>query len=363
MLETREKANRNIELQEKFDNLSKDVEFKERREKELDLKINQISEKLDAIFADKTKKALDFAFDGMSSSRMLKQAAEWENAQQIIDYESKVKALKELPLSTKENAALIDYLIEQVQHFRPGYDRNSILNIFICYIQGFLTVFSGEPGTGKTSICNILATVLGLNTPPKYNLETSNGFNANRYIKVAVEKGWTNKKDFIGYYNHLTKAFKRNHRRIFDCLNILDIEARKEYTNIPFIILLDEANLSPMEYYWADYMNICDDIDNNSIINLGENYIFNVSKNLRFLATINNDHTTEALSPRLIDRAWIIRLPKVKFSISKQPNDLLSEFEIVPWDSLVKIFDISLSEVTSLNGAAEEIYKKDRKQI
>lgn len=358
LLETREKANRNIELQNKLKDLEEEVKYKDKRKDELNTAIKEIDKDLDAIFADKTKKALDFAFDGMLSSRMLKQAAEWENAQQVIDYESKVKALKELPLSTKEDVALIDYLVEQVKHFRPSYDRNTILNIFICYIQGFLTVFSGEPGTGKTSICNIVANILGLNTPEKYISETLNGFNANRYIKVAVEKGWTNKKDFIGYYNPLTKSFERNNRRIFDCLNILDIEARKEYTNIPFIILLDEANLSPMEYYWADYMNICDEINNNSIINLGDNYIFNISNNLRFLATINNDHTTEALSPRLIDRAWVIRLPKIKFSISKQADDLTSEFEIISWSSLSRIFDISLSEITNLNGAAEEIYKK-----
>ncbi len=249
LLETREKANRNIELQNKLKDLEEEVKYKDKRKDELNTAIKEIDKDLDAIFADKTKKALDFAFDGMLSSRMLKQAAEWENAQQVIDYESKVKALKELPLSTKEDVALIDYLVEQVKHFRPSYDRNTILNIFICYIQGFLTVFSGEPGTGKTSICNIVANILGLNTPEKYISETLNGFNANRYIKVAVEKGWTNKKDFIGYYNPLTKSFERNNRRIFDCLNILDIEARKEYTNIPFIILLDEANLSPMEYY------------------------------------------------------------------------------------------------------------------
>lgn len=358
LLETREKANRNIELQNKLKDLEEEVKYKDKRKDELNTAIKEIDKDLDAIFADKTKKALDFAFDGMLSSRMLKQAAEWENAQQVIDYESKVKALKELPLSTKEDVALIDYLVEQVKHFRPSYDRNTILNIFICYIQGFLTVFSGEPGTGKTSICNIVANILGLNTPEKYISETLNGFNANRYIKVAVEKGWTNKKDFIGYYNPLTKSFERNNRRIFDCLNILDIEARKEYTNIPFIILLDEANLSPMEYYWADYMNICDEINNNSIINLGDNYIFNISNNLRFLATINNDHTTEALSPRLIDRAWVIRLPKIKFSISKQADDLTSEFEIISWSSLSRIFDISLSKITNLNGAAEEIYKK-----
>ena len=70
-----------------------------------------------------------------------------------------------------------------------------------------------------------------------------------------------------------------------------------------FIILLDEANLSPMEYYWSDFMNICDDLGPQSTVNLGENYVFGIPETLHFVATINNDHTTETLSPRLIDRA------------------------------------------------------------
>ena len=31
---------------------------------------------------------------------------------------------------------------------------------------------------------------------------------ANRYVPVSVEKGWTSKRDLIGYYNPLTRRFE-----------------------------------------------------------------------------------------------------------------------------------------------------------
>ena len=45
---------------------------------------------------------------------------------------------------------------------------------------------------------------------------------------------------------------------------MLDAEKRKGISRFPFVILLDEANLSPMEYYWSDFMNICDDLGSQS---------------------------------------------------------------------------------------------------
>lgn len=46
---------------------------------------------------------------------------------------------------------------------------NDVANYLICITQGFITTFAGEPGTGKTSLCNILAKALGLatNAPQK----------------------------------------------------------------------------------------------------------------------------------------------------------------------------------------------------
>ena len=52
------------------------------------------------------------------------------------------------------------------------------------------------------------------------------------------------------------------------------------------MFLLDEANLSPMEYYWADFMRICggDDAGDKEIV-LGDNLICRIPEHLRFLAT------------------------------------------------------------------------------
>lgn len=87
----------------------------------------------------------------------------------------------------------------------------------------------------------------------------------------------------------------------------------------PYLLALDEANLSPMEYYWSDFMGACDneivvggDIaepDNVPpvVIDIGGDPMV-VTGTLRFLATINNDHTTTKLSPRLLDRVWIVEL-------------------------------------------------------
>lgn len=349
---------RGADLSQKLYELEDQVDYKERRERELDRKLKDIDDKLDSIFANSTEKALKFSFDGMLANRMLQQAAEWENQQNTINYSNKIDALKELTVSRVIQSPLIDSLIAKVQEYRPNYDRNTVLNILICYTQGFLTVFSGEPGTGKTSICKILASVLGLAIPEKAIPQHKDGYVATRFIPVSVERGWTTKRDFIGYYNPLTKAFDRSNRKMFDALNIMDLEAKGNSTDMPFMILLDEANLSPMEYYWADFMNICDEIDCTSVINLGDDFCFNVPDQLRFVATINNDHTTESLSPRLVDRAWVIRLPRVKSGMIRPVTVNTDGNEVVSWSALVSTFGADNQNFVSLNGAAKDIYEE-----
>lgn len=347
-----------VSLKHKLADLEHQVDYKDRRERELDSKLKAIDDKLDTIFANSTEKALKFSFDGMLANRMLQQAAEWESQQNTINYSNKISALKELSVLTVEQAQLIDKLVADVQKYRPNYDRNTIVNILICYTQGFLTVFSGEPGTGKTSICRILASVLGLTVPEKAIPKNKDGFVATRFIPVSVERGWTTKRDFIGYYNPLTKAFDRSNRKIFDALNIMNLEANGNNTDMPFMILLDEANLSPMEYYWADFMNICDEIDCTSAINLGDDFYFNIPEQLRFVATINNDHTTESLSPRLIDRAWVIRLPRVKSGMVRPVAINTNGDEVVAWSALVSTFGSDPQDIVQLSGAAKDIYEE-----
>ena len=327
-----------VKLQEKVKSLEEDYKYGERRNEELKKK----NEELDAegkklrdsfkSYIDSAKdKMINIAFDPYRSSKMLQAAASWEQQENEKQYAEILQTVSTLSIDEKTPDELIQYLCRAVQMERPNYSRNTILNIAICVTQGFLTIFSGEPGCGKTSICNILGKVMGLN-------DIANAKGLNRYINVSVERGWSSKRDFIGYYNPLSKQYDKSNRKIYDALHLLNEEKQQHIAKLPFLVLLDEANLSPMEYYWSDFMNICDDLDDQSEINLGEDFVFGVPETLHFLATINNDQTTEALSPRLIDRAWIITLP-VKAPMNVLPDKILSnQIETISWGSLKNAF-------------------------
>lgn len=302
------------------------------------------------------EKMVGIAFDGFMASKMLHAAAQWEAEAATEQHKELVEAISGVSAADKSPNELIDYLYRTVRIVRPTYSKNTIVNIAICITQGFLTVFSGEPGCGKTSICNIFGEVLGLNKIAgitRYGQDSCDI--GKRYIPVSVERGWTSKRDFVGYYNPLSKTFDKSNRRVYDALHTLDAEKRSGTNKFPFVILLDEANLSPMEYYWSDFMNICDDLGPQSKVNLGEDHIFGIPETLHFVATINNDHTTEILSPRLIDRAWIISLPQqynVYLTDDKIPS---SDIDFVTWTSLCNAF-IPRKEECVLSAEIQKVY-------
>ena len=229
---------------------------------------------------------------------------------------------------------------------------NDVANYLICITQGFITTFAGEPGTGKTSLCNILAKALGLmaDDPQK------------RFVDISVERGWSSHKDYIGYYNPLSKRMECSNKEVFDAFKLMDSEDGCDQSKIaPFIILLDEANLSPIEHYWAAFLRNCDftSVSNRSIP-LGGTKSFKLPEHLRFLATVNFDHTTEELSPRFLDRSWVIMLEPnriddeiddnienledmvpfeaMKTAFCVRENDVIDEAIQDKWDSIQKIF-------------------------
>ena len=331
------------DLQKKYENLSKEVDYLGIHKSHLTSETNSLELQFQQLISRPHEKMVELAFDGFMASKMLRAAAEWENEQTNNQYVELTDKVASIQMSNKTPEELIEYLCRVIQICRPNYSKNAIINIAICLTQGFLTVFSGEPGCGKTSICNIFGEALGLNKiADMIECPADSKEMVGRYVAVSVERGWTSKRDFVSYYNPLSKTFDKSNRRIYNALHQLDTEKRAGILKLPYIILLDEANLSPMEYYWSDFMNICDDLGPHSKVNLGEDYVFGVPETLHFVATINNDHSTETLSPRLIDRAWIITLPQLNLrdysSLGNESNIPAEEVEVISWKSLRDAF-------------------------
>lgn len=335
-------------------------QIKERKDQytkiERELK-NSIEEKIKQ--TQSISKITDIAFEGMLADKLFQAANSWNEVNRKGEYQ-RIANVMDSGTFTDESLNVIESVINRVKHYRSAYSDNDIINIFICLTQGFLTVFSGEPGTGKTSICNIVAHILGLTNmqtrSKQQKIELPSEYNIDRYVAVSVERGWTSKRDFIGYYNPLSKQFETANKALCDGLNVLNQEGVN--SKYPFIILLDEANLSPMEYYWADFMNICDSDSTVRQISLGKDIQLQIPQTLRFVATINNDHTTEVLSPRLLDRASIIQLPDADFNSEDCMDFTDVEPQTISWHQLQDTFGGALE--IDFSTKVKDIYEELR---
>lgn len=214
-----------------------------------------------------------------------------------------------------------------------------VVNLLVCLMGSMITVLSGLPGVGKTSLAHVLAGSLGLTRP-----ETP------RFTKIPVERGWTGHRDYIGYYNPLTHRLEASNTAVFEEMLALADECRLAGTDsgttessIPYLMLLDEANLSVVENYWSPFLSNADNfLVQPTELSMQGGRLLRLPVNVRWLATVNYDHTTEALSDRFLNRAWVINIETDDLSLDDLSNSTdASDFsEVIPFSygKLMEVF-------------------------
>lgn len=197
-----------------------------------------------------------------------------------------------------ENTFSLPELCDNFRNFAASklrlYYKPEMIRIFISGLASTkLIILQGISGTGKTS----LAYAWG-----KFMRHDS--------CVASVQPSWRDRTDMFGYFNEFTKKFNET--------EMLKEMYTAGYVDEVFTVILDEMNLSRVEYYFAEMLSILEMPNRDEwIIELVPNswktdpkYIdggkIKVPANMWYIGTINNDDSTFAVTDKVYDRAMPI---------------------------------------------------------
>ena len=158
-----------------------------------------------------------------------------------------------------------------------------------------IIILQGISGTGKTSLPYAFGKFVQKDTSV-----------------VSVQPSWRERTELYGYYNEFTRKYTETDflRAIYEA----------NYYRDPHMVILDEMNIARVEYYFAEMLSILEmprkeewkvDVvtavwDNDPCLIDGGNV--QISDNVWFVGTINNDDSTFAVADKVYDRAIPIDL-------------------------------------------------------
>ena len=283
--EIQEALKKNIKVQD----LESEISYLSRRESELKQVVKE---------QEKLLKSPDVANELVKFDTILGllQGRDFGNKQVVASYRpSSISSDK-----PKDGASVVQAVVDEFDDGGRSFTFEEMASLLITIQQSFMTVLKGLPGAGKTSTAIRLAQA--------HRIADSHGSGDN-FLNVPVSRGWVSGRDFIGFYNALKGSYQPAKTGMYQFLRHGKEKGASETLRL---VLLDEANLSPIEHYMSDFLGLFDVEGRGRPIDTGmgdpEQRYIAIPSNLRFIATINNDSTTEPLSPRLCDRVPIISM-------------------------------------------------------
>lgn len=245
------------------------------------------------------------------------------------------------PWDMESNVETMQRLLYHNSEQKLYYDKN-IIEMFLRALQtNTLVILSGPSGTGKSSLINAFAHAL----------------QESKASIIPVQSSWTDKQDLLGYFNTVEK-------RYVPTPFLEAVLAARESEGL-HLICLDEMNLSHIEYYFAELLSareqggrvdlyphryrkeaidIIEEFNTlespsrddkeryrNAIELMTYPAQLDIPKNVRFVGTINMDHTVKPLSPKVIDRSFIVELsyqyPTLEKRVELEANPISGKIE------------------------------------
>ncbi|MDU3553334.1 MAG: AAA family ATPase [Clostridium perfringens] len=307
--------------------IEKEIENKLENKRLLEEQLREIEEKIEV-----GKKAIE------KQNKTLK----FWGFEKVLDRNKDKITMKYEDYTTSE---IIDYLRRYLFKYKGLKYSESILRRFLLAIKcNELIILSGPSGTGKTSLVNGFSESVG-----------------GEVKIISVKPSWTDTEDLIGFYNPIEQSYIST-----PFLDAIVEAKKKENSDKLYLICLDEMNIAHVEYYFAEFLSkleldegkkfielyseetykdilkevmssvklvigedlslSCDEIKNwcsendkkypdfvmdiRKKVKFIEKYParFEIPENIRFIGTMNIDHTTKIISPKVIDRSFIIEL-------------------------------------------------------
>lgn len=226
--------------------------------------------------------------------------------------------LQERKFNYRNPSSLVT-LIEYLQAYmarkksEPFFYERKIIKIFLAGLHmSPLSILQGISGTGKTSLPREIAKALVV-AADGYNGSDEAGNRREPYRICAIQSGWRDNMDLIGFYNNFEKKYKET-----DFFKAIYLAAQPKYKDTLFFIILDEMNLSHPEHYFADFLSLMEQsVDDRYVkINADEELLpklinerqMHLPPNVRFIGTANHDETTLDFAPKTYDRSNVITL-------------------------------------------------------
>ena len=175
------------------------------------------------------------------------------------------------------------------------YYEEDVIRLFVSsFGASRLVLLEGLSGTGKSSL-------------PRYFAEYTGG----RAVFVAVQSTWRDRSDILGYVNDFTGTYNQT-----DFLSAL-YEAEYDIDRL-YIFVLDELNISRVEYYFADFLSVLEYPEEEQKLRIFQppsgfippeklqDGCLAIGNNCFFVGTANKDGSTFAISDKVYDRAVTI---------------------------------------------------------